>query len=369
MDLFDNLIKIKEYDLKGQLPDIFTFEDKRKLESKELWEERRKEIYRNAVELQYGTPPPEPEFVNVEPLNGHDKFMFFRVTTGKQNTTVSFLMMIVKPDGEGPFPTVIDGDFSFPYIYDKEFIGAFTENGIMPVFFNRIEIASDRDHERKSPIYRVYPDGNFGAIAAWAWGYSRCVDALETINFADKECIVFTGHSRGGKTALLAGALDERAVIVNPNESGCGGSGCYRLNIKAVTEDNKEETNETLKVMMNAFPHWLNPEMAKYIDKEEELPFDQHMLKALVAPRILFSSDAASDIWANPVGTWITNREARKLYEFLGVPQNMYWYFRKGYHAHKVQDINMLVNLIKHYKYNGELSPDFFKLPFKLKNI
>ena len=91
---------------------------------------------------------------------------------------------------------------------------------------------------------------------AWAWGYSRCVDALEVIGCFDLDFIAFTGHLRGGKTAMLAGALDERASIVNPNETCAGGCGCYRLHLSALTEDGKEERSETLQDPSEHFVFW-----------------------------------------------------------------------------------------------------------------
>ena len=56
-------MKITSYEVLGKLPDLFTFDDGRKVQSLDDWNERRKELYKTAVELQYGEIPPEPELL------------------------------------------------------------------------------------------------------------------------------------------------------------------------------------------------------------------------------------------------------------------------------------------------------------------
>ena len=176
--------------------------------------------------------------------------------------------------------------------------------------------------------------------------------------------IAFTGHSRGGKTALLAGVMDTRAAIVNPNDSGAGGAGCYRIHTKAVYEQGEEKRSEQLSDLVKNFPHWFGPEMNAYAEREQDLPFDEHMLKALVAPRVLFTSEACGDVWANPVGTYATNLAAAPAFDLYDVPENLLWYWRHGYHYHEISDVEMLANLICHKKYGDELDERFFDLPF-----
>ena len=372
VDFDENLIKITELKTLGELPDPFLKDNGKRIGGVEEWAERRKEIYKTAIELQYGTQPPVPEFLTVQPICERLGIEFYitsyRVITGTRKNPVSFLMYTFTPPHEGPYPAVIDGDLCFRYVYDKEFIRTFTDAGIMLVMFARTELADDIRGKGRGcgPLYKTYPEYTFGALGAWAWGYSRCVDALEQLGIADKRSITFTGHSRGGKTAILAGALDERATIVNPNEACGGGCGCYRLAMKAITEEGSEEQSEDLaKLYRYEAGYWFGPELGDYVGREAELPFDSHYLKAMIAPRVLFVSEAASDIPANPVGSWMTTVAAREVFEFLGVPQNLYWYFRRGYHEHALQDVQMLVNLIKHRAEGEALSENFFCTPFK----
>lgn len=368
-----DLLKITDYRVLGKLPDIFTFDDGTPLTSPEDWERRRAEMYKTAVELQYGTLPPNPEFLEVELLFVGANVRSYRIHTATKAHPVSFLMKMVLPSGGGNYPVIVDGDMCFPYHMDKEFLRVATGQGVAWVFFDRTELAHDIQNEgrRKGQLYDAYPDYTFGAIGAWAWGYSRCVDALEIIckdkenPLVDLSLIAFSGHSRGGKTAALAGAVDTRAAIVNPNETCAGACGCYRIHIQGYCEGMPPFRSETLGDLWHNFSFWMGPELGQYTQREEELPFDAHFLKALVAPRVLFISEAAGDLWANPVGSWMTTMAAGKIYEFLGVPQNLYWYFREGTHAHALQDVAMLVSIIKHLQNPvNPLEEGFFQTPF-----
>jgi len=364
----EDLIKVTRCTLLGELPDLFTFNDGSRVETPADWPKRRAEIYETAINLQFGTMPPQPEFLEVEVmyLGGPGKFNSYRVITGTRENPVTFTMMVRLPRGEGKFPAVVDGDLCFPYAFNEDFLNTFTDNDVALVLFNRTELAPDArtDPPRQGPLYRAYPDQTFGALGAWAWGYSRCVDALEKLDIVDMSCIAFTGHSRGGKTAALAGAVDERAAIVNPNATCAGACGCYRIHMSAITEDGNEGVSETLKDLLRNFPFWMGPGMADYVDCEEKLPFDAHFLKALVAPRVLFVSEAASDMWTNPVGSWYTSEAAKEAFKFLGCEENLLWYFRTGYHFHDLRDIAQLVNVIRHVKWGEPLNDLFFKKPF-----
>lgn len=393
--IHENLIKVTEYTLKGKLPNPFIFDDGTPLSKPEDWERRRKEIYKTAIELQYGTQPPKPEFFKVEPIYmaGLGKLNTFRITAGTNEKQLSFTMTVFRTKKPGKFPVVVDGDLCFPYPYTESWVNHFIDNDINFVTFNRTELFPDiarynlenaqvgsdnalykagekiiaalEKGERQGPLAEIYPEYTFGAIGAWAWGYSRCLDALEILDFTDLNCVTFTGHSRGGKTAMLAGALDERAHIVNPNGACAGGCSCYRLQITAIREDEKVETSEPISNIFHHFPMWMGQELRPYIDNEEKLPFDAHFLKAMVAPRILFVSEGASDIMSNPIGSWQTTMGAKEVYKFLGCEENLLWYFRRGGHGQKDEDLEQLINVIKNFYEAAPLNDKFFKLSFK----
>lgn len=373
----ENMLKITRYELLEKLPDPFVFEDGHRIQTPEEWNHRRCEIYKSAVELQYGTIAPNPEFLEVEAtyIGGKGQSSSYRITTGTKQNPVSFSFQLYLPSsrafdyksGKLP-PVIVDGDLCFgalhkPYYVENEP----HKQGVALAVFDRTELAHDVQGEgrRQGQLYRTYPDYTFGAIGAWAWGYSRVVDALEILGLTDPDTVIFTGHSRGAKTAALAGVLDQRATIVNPNASCAGACGCYRLHIEASYEEGATQRSETLEDLWGAFPFWIGEGMAEYAENEAALPFDSHMLKAMIAPRTLFISEAAGDVWSNPVGSWQTTLAAGEVFDFLGVPENLFWYFRPGNHKHTATDMQMLINIIKHKTEGEPLDEKFFKLPFK----
>ena len=362
----EDLIKITKYEVIDKLPNPFVFNDGTPVKTKKDWEKRRKEILDCTVELQYGKMPPEPEFLEVVPsYRTHRGFQSYNIKTGTKEKPIFLSMHVIVPKGTGPFPTVISGDMCFDTHYDRDWIASFRDKGIMLVLFDRTDLApDDAAFFKKGQIFESFPDYDGKAIAVWAWGYSRCLDAIERTGLADMNCITFTGLSRGGKAAMLAGVMDKRATIVNPNATCAGGCSCYRLNIKAITEDNEEKSSETITIT-NRFPHWFDPELKNYINKEADLPFDSHYLKALVAPRFYVQTEAGSDIWANPVGAWQTTMAATEVYKFLDAEDHIFWHYRNGYHDQTVRDADMLVNVILHIYKGEKLDDAFFHTPFK----
>src|SRR5437763_1806467 len=118
---------------------------------------------------------------------------------------------------------------------------------------------------------------------------SRCVDYLITDPRIDKTKLIALGHSRLGKTALIAGAFDERFALVAPAGSGCGGTGAFRFNGKV------RGGKEGLEEATAHFPQWFNPRLATFAGRVEKLPFDQNWLIALVAPRAFIAADSTED--------------------------------------------------------------------------
>jgi hypothetical protein len=148
----------------------------------------------------------------------------------------------------------------------------------------------------------------WGSIADWAWGLHRAVDYLYTDSDIDTNRLAVFGHSRNGKAALLAGAFDERIKLVIPHQAGCGGSAPSRGKI-----------GESVQRINTVFPHWFSDTFHQFNERPEQLPFDQHELIAICAPRPVLLSNATEDTWANPEGQFEMLLAANPVYKLLGV--------------------------------------------------
>ena len=118
----ENLIQIKKNEVLGKLPNLFTMEDGSRVEMPEQWKERRKELFQTAVEMQYGKMPPQPEFLEVEPLDENLAIRNYRIVTGTRQTPTAFTMRVIGPNKPGVFPAIVDGDLCWRYAFDKEYL-------------------------------------------------------------------------------------------------------------------------------------------------------------------------------------------------------------------------------------------------------
>lgn len=159
-------------------------------------------------------------------------------------------------------------------------------------------------------------DSDWAAISAWAWGASRVADYLETNPKIDMKHLAIAGHSRGGKAALWTGATDTRYTYVISNSSGCMGAAYLR--------GKKGEHID----FISTHTDWLCRTQWGYADKEDMYPVDQHMLLALVAPRLLYIESNSLDEWSDPDAERKSCVLASQAYELYGkkgivLPENI----------------------------------------------
>jgi hypothetical protein len=197
------------------------------------------------------------------------------------------------------------------------------------------------------------PD-EWGTIGAWAWGVSRILDYFETDKLIDAKKIAVQGHSRIGKTALWASALDERIAAVYASCSGEMGAALAR-----------RDWGETVDDMAQNFPYWFAGNFQKYAGHWHDMPVDAHMLIALSAPRPVFITGGTADQWADPVGEFLAGVAAGPVYRLLGkkdlgatqIPAldtpltngDIGWHYHTGGHAATPADWNAFLEFVAKY--------------------
>lgn len=150
-------------------------------------------------------------------------------------------------------------------------------------------------------------DAPNGAVASWAWAFSRIVDVLDADPRFNNEQTVLWGHSRFGKAALVSAAYDDRADAIIAHQSGTGGATLSR-----------NPDGESVAAITESYPHWFTPAFSQYAGNEDALPVDQHQLLALIAPRPVLLGNARRDVWSGPESSFRAAQGADPIYELLG---------------------------------------------------
>ena len=194
-------------------------------------------------------------------------------------------------------------------------LGEFFQRGFGFVVLSQGALVRHNEVEFQTGIHPLFyragqsfPKANeWGVIAAVSWSASRVMDYLETDHDIDAKRIAAMGHSKMGKATLWTCAQDQRFALAILAQSGCGGAALWKRNF-----------GENMEKMVTRFPYWLCRNAAKFSRNEEDLPVDQHMLIACIAPRPVYVASGEDDLWADPRSEYQSAYHAGELYRLLG---------------------------------------------------
>lgn len=338
-----------------ELPDPLVAEDGERIADTESWRtKRRPEIFRMIESNQYGRVPPRPEAMSFEVMDRGTPV--FDGTALRKQVTIYFdkekehfldLLIYLPAGEEGPVPVLINigwvanhlavedagvkpgrrwnperGEYETateaPPLFRLRAVSLLLERGYGVAHFNYNDVEPDhldgfaagiRHHYLKADQTEPGPD-EWGAIAAWGWGISRVIDYFETDADIDAQRVAITGVSRLGKTVLWAGARDERVACVLASVSGSGGASLHRRNYGE---------RPAHLVAPTRYPYWFAGRFVDWVGRETEMPWDAHMIIALIAPRPVLLQTGFTDRWSDPYGELVAARAATPVYHLFGL--------------------------------------------------
>jgi hypothetical protein len=385
-----------------EMPDVMVMNDGTTVKTAEQWKKRREEMKRILEYYAVGFAPPPPGNVKGKEvnsqlvLNGKVKYRLVRLTFGPKESLSLDIGIFAPVDARG-VPTVIAPDGSPPGAVllprlpqgpgqgkgvdallevgparaqaaqqagrgaggmvangNPESIASRNQaiaHGYAYVTFNNNDCGEDttlRNSDgswafRDTRFYPAYPGYDWGLLRGWAWGVSRIVDYLETDPSIDKTKLIVTGVSRTGKSALVAGAFDERLAVVAPVASSGGGTPAFRFS------GADRGGNEGLGEMMKKYPNWFSPHLHEFWGQTDKLPFDQHWFIALAAPRPFIALEGANDQNVNANGVKQSMLAAKPAYELFDAKDKLAVNWADRQHGINQQDWDALFTLVDKY--------------------
>lgn len=357
--------KETEGQIHGTIPELLVCADGRKVENTETWEKVRRpeilDLFRKycfgynpvgrPADLRFerdGTDTPMPDGkmlrrkarIRFSGPGGEASARVLAFLPQNAKRPLPTFVMLINRSGERkhwadetravkhtawPVEQIIERGYAtvcyFVQDFDPDFGDGFT-NGVHGVF---------------QPDARKRTKTDWAGLAAWAWGASRVMDWIETQPDLDRTKVAVIGWSRGGKTALWAGANDTRFAYAISNDSGCGGAKLNRM---------KLAKSEHISQIVKNIGYWFCGNYHDFVERETELPFDQHQLVALIAPRLVYVGSSDKDAWAGPPAEFASAKLASPVWnlygkkglegkEFPSAPFTAYLDGDVGYHLNK----------------------------------
>lgn len=330
-----------EIDLEN-IPEILINHEGKSVLNSEDYEKRKEEMMNYFYSEVYGSVPNIPYEVSFELIEEDHEYYEGKAIRRQIKMTISTelgesdaLLLAYIPKTDKPVPVFVGLNFlgntflenddsiltSYGNLLDQEELeerrgerydrwpsSTLIDEGYALITVCANDFSPDNKKDFDSRLISIFDNGDeFKTISAWSFGLSRVIDYVESENRLDSEKIITVGHSRMGKTSLWTAAQDERVALAISNGSGNTGAALSRGAV-----------GENIKSVNKQFPHWFVDEYEKYAGLEYEMPFDQHMLLASIAPRKVYVSSSTNDLWANPFGEYQSLALASAVYQLYG---------------------------------------------------
>ena len=305
-----------------------------KVSTREQWERvRAPELLKEFSQEEYGVRPVERPatlaFEKAEPdavmMNGkavrkrirvmyagsygNGAFVFTAFIPRQMKPVPAFLLICNRPPDENIDPTRERRSGFWPA---EEIVS----RGYAAIAFWNGDIAPDWNTGNRDGVFACFEAPGrrkgknlWGTLSAWAWGASRVMDWIETEPLLDARHVAVVGHSRGGKTALVAGVYDKRFAMACSNDSGCSGAKLNHIDLPG---------SESVAAIMRSFPYWFCANYTWHVNAEKTWRVDQHEFVALMAPRLVCIASASEDAWAGPEGEYWSGVLASPAWELYG---------------------------------------------------
>lgn len=327
--------KVPHYDLP---PLLVTTEGKRITTAEQWMNKRRPQILSLFGNLVYGCvpEPPSPIETQFTVLKTDPDFMGGKATrkdvqirfSNDRGRAEMLILIFVPNQASKPAPAFMKHSFNDTKSHDFEAhphqpgrlrngwpLGEFFDRGYGFVAVYQQDLVGHNEVEFLNSIHRLFyrkgqsfPKANeWGVLSAVAWGGMRAMDYLETDDDIDQTRVAIMGHSKMGKATLWTAAQDQRFAMAISAQSGCAGAALWR-----------RRSGETLEKMVTRFPYWLCRNAWKFVNQEDDLPVDQHMLLACIAPRPVYVHSGLDDTWADGRGEYLSAYHASEVYRLLG---------------------------------------------------
>ncbi len=310
------------------LPEILTDGTGKAVETEEDYEKRRLELLEAYEKNMYGKTPAEgfeTSFEVVESgdaLDGKAMRQQVKITVTTEKGSCDAMLLLYLPKSDNPRGVFVGENFggNTRIWTDGEILPSVTQENAEHASADSADLwpvedivgrgygvatmcyldwgADDKDTYRER-LLCLFDDEDTTAFSAWAFGISRAVDYLSTLDGVDMENIASVGHSRLARVSLWAGACDERISLVT---ASCGG-GSVRSEVSGRIMDDGNSS------------HWFSKTYFTYENRDEEFPVDMNVLYALAAPRRLYVSMGSGDLAADPFSMVDMLQDAKKVWK------------------------------------------------------